>query len=384
MTSSGAGRAAVVAIVLGLATAACGGDEVDVDPESETERAAVDGDGAAGPTSGDERASSADEGSGSESAEPIPDGPKATLTGLPADEGLAERPAVVVKISNNDDRSLEALIGIDAADIVIEERIEDRATRFAAIFHSELPAEVGPVRSARTTDLDLLRNLGTPILVFSGANVSVLRELRDLALDEDVVLVVNDDSGTYHYRDSDYSAPDNLFSDAMLVAEDFAETAGEAAPIVVFRGSDTDTRPASVDGSGFTVAGRDLVSFVHVDGVGYVRVQDGEVHRTREGTELAATNVVVMETAYVPNANDQASIDAITVGEGPVSVLIGGRRWDGVWSRPQAGDAYRFRADSGAEVLLEPGRTWITLVPAGTYEFAVDAEIADLARLASR
>ena len=47
------------------------------------------------------------------------------------------------------------------------------------------------------------------------------------------------------------------------------------------------------------------------------------------------TNVVVMETAYVPNANDQASIDAITVGEGPVNVLIGGRRWDVEPGRPQ-------------------------------------------------
>ena len=45
---------------------------------------------------------------------------------------------------------------------LLEERSEERATRFAAIYHSDIPDLVGPIRSARTTDLDLLTNLGTP------------------------------------------------------------------------------------------------------------------------------------------------------------------------------------------------------------------------------
>jgi len=380
------GRVAVVLLLLlALVAAACGGGDDPAGGEADAADAASDTE--SGDDGGDDE-TTADAGGGStddpDDVVEIPEGPKATLTGLPADEALADTAAVVVKISNNDDRSLAALIGIEHADIVIEERIEDRATRFAAIYHSELPALVGPVRSARTTDLDLMRNLGTPILIFSGANIAVLGELRDLALDEGVVLVVNDDSETYHYRDLEFAAPDNLFTDVELVVADKGEAAGVAEAIVAFRSSDTDTRPASIDGSGFTVVGRDTVSFVHVPDVGYVRVQDGSVHRTREGVEIAVTNVVVMETAYVPNANDQASIDAISVGEGMVDVLIGGRRWAGTWSRPTAEDPYRFRNADGAEILLEPGNTWITLVPADTYEFAVEPEIADLAAQGSR
>ena len=314
----------------------------------------------------------------------IEEGPKATLTGLPADADLAGTPAVVVKVSNNDDRSLAALIGIERADLVIEERIEDRATRFAAIYHSDLPELVGPVRSARTTDLDLLRNLGTPILVFSGANIAVMGSLRDLALESAVVLVVNDDSETYHYRDGSFDAPDNLFTDPALVAADFAEAAGAPRPVVSFRAADTDTRPASISGTGFTVEGRDTVSFVYVDAVGYVRVQDDAIHVTREGAEITVTNVVVMETEYVQNAADAQSIDAITVGEGAANILIGGRRWEGRWSRATANDPYVFRTAEGAEILLEPGRTWITLVPADTYEFSTDPAIRDLVERASR
>ena len=225
------GRVAVVLLLLlALVAAACGGGDDPAGGEADAADAASDTE--SGDDGGDDE-TTADAGGGStddpDDVVEIPEGPKATLTGLPADEALADTAAVVVKISNNDDRSLAALIGIEHADIVIEERIEDRATRFAAIYHSELPALVGPVRSARTTDLDLMRNLGTPILIFSGANIAVLGELRDLALDEGVVLVVNDDSETYHYRDLEFAAPDNLFTDVELVVADKGEAAGGAA-----------------------------------------------------------------------------------------------------------------------------------------------------------
>lgn len=363
-------------IVIGLLSAGCGG--------SDDEDEAIEGDPSA--STADQSTTDADaiaEGpdAATSEAEPPPAieaGPKATFTGLPADEALASTPAVVVKISNNDDRSVAALVGLERADVVIEERIEDRATRFAAIFHSDLPDLVGPVRSARTTDLDLMRNLGNPILVFSGANIAVLRDLRDLALEESVVLVVNDDSETYHYRDADFPAPDNLFTDPSLVSADFREAAGAAQPVVRFRDAESDTRPASILGTGVTIEGRDTVSFVHHPTRGYVRVQDGVVHRTRTGEILQATNVVVMEVSYVQNADDQQSIDAVTVGSGPASVLIGGRRWEGSWERATADAPYTFRDVDGDEVLLEPGSTWLTLVPVGTYAFAVDADIAGL------
>ena len=81
----------------------------------------------------------------------VPLGPLAPLTGLRLDVGseLVDQPAIMVKISNNDDQSLKGLTAIDQADVVIEERIEDRATRFAAIFHTNLPEKVGAVRSGR-------------------------------------------------------------------------------------------------------------------------------------------------------------------------------------------------------------------------------------------
>jgi hypothetical protein len=352
-------------LALGLVAAACGGAQPTIEPDAAT---------APGVASTDAESGTATTDAAPATTAPvvIEEGPKAPFTGLAVEEHLLNTPALVVKISNNDDRSLEALIGIDAADVVIEERIEDRATRFAAIFHSQVPDVVGPIRSARTTDLALLANLGTPLLVFSGANVAVLSELRQFARDDGAVLIPDAGDGTYHFRDTYFLAPDNLFIDLGIVRDDFGAEAGIPVPIFAFRDAETDTRPASVDGSGVTVVGRDTVSFVHDPARGYVRVQDGAVHVTRDGVPLVFTNVIVMETRYVPNANDGESVDAITVGEGPVDIMIGGLRFSGTWSRSADTEPYVFTAADGDEIVLEPGTTWVTLVPQDTYEFSVD------------
>ncbi|MEO0495013.1 MAG: DUF3048 domain-containing protein [Actinomycetota bacterium] len=368
-------RVLAALIALSLLAAACGGGD-DTPAEAEPGPATDE-------TVDDTESDASDDADDAETPATtapvvVEEGPKAPFTGLAADEDLLAEPALVVKISNNDDRSLEALVGLDRADVVIEERIEDRATRFAAIFHSELPEVVGPIRSARTTDLALLANLGTPLLVFSGANVAVLSELRQFARDDGAVLIPDTGDGVYHFRDEDFRAPDNLFIDLGVVRADFGAEAGVPGPIFAYRDTETDTRPASVDGSGVTVTGRDVVSFVHDPARGYVRVQDDAVHVTRDGVPLVYTNVVVMETRYVTNANDPESVDAITVGEGPVDVMIGGRRFSGTWNREADTDPYVFRTTGGDEIVLEPGKTWITLVPEGTYEFSVDQETQGL------
>jgi Protein of unknown function (DUF3048) N-terminal domain/Protein of unknown function (DUF3048) C-terminal domain len=355
------GRAAGVALLFALLAAACGGeDDTDVTATTTTTMAPVDVTTSTTTT--------------------VPVGPLAPLTALPVGEGeqLLDEAAIMVKISNNDSSSLAALIGIEQADVVIEERIEDRATRFAAIFHSRRPTLVGPVRSGRPADIDLMANLGTPVLVFSGAYVTVLRDIVDFAGDGGAVLVVDDGRGVDLFRDTDYRPPDNLFADLAFVFEKFGDEGGGALPIFEFLDGDSSQAPNPVSGDGFTVEGRDTVSFVWDPSRGYVRVQDGVEHVTREGIALVTDNLVVMETTYTPSSYDPRNVDAHTIGSGPVAVMSGGQRWDGTWQRESATDPYTFADADGNDILLSPGRTWLTLVPANSYEFSVSDEIAAL------
>lgn len=80
------------------------------------------------------------------------------------------RPALVVKVDNVDAAPQS---GLNQADVVFEEIVEGRATRFAAVFNSAEANPVGPIRSGRTQDVDLLMSLNDPALAYSGANDGV-------------------------------------------------------------------------------------------------------------------------------------------------------------------------------------------------------------------
>src|SRR5688572_28250429 len=100
--------------------------------------------------------------------------PIAPLTGVPAaDESKRTRPALVVKVDNVP-KAFGVQEGIDNADIVFVEEVENGATRLAVVFQSK-DDTVGPVRSARTSDLEIAGNLNMPYFAYSGANGGVLR-----------------------------------------------------------------------------------------------------------------------------------------------------------------------------------------------------------------
>ncbi|MEZ5166655.1 MAG: DUF3048 domain-containing protein [Acidimicrobiales bacterium] len=309
----------------------------------------------------------------------VADGPYAPLTGEPVPEGspLLTQPAIVVKISNNYTVAADAMIGIDRADIVVEERIEANFTRFAAIFHSDLPEEVGPIRSGRTTDLDLLANLGEPILVYSGANPSVSGQLRGLEGEGRVKLVVDRATNVDLVRNTAYGRPDNLFSNLPEILDKYGSEAGVAVPLFDYR-HESFERSGGLPGDGVTITGSNIVSFVWDPAQGYVRVQDGEIHDNRGGEPIAVDNVVLLETEYRRSAVEAESVDAQTVGTGRFTLLVGGARLEGTWTRATRDDRYTFTDPAGNLILLDPGSTWVSLVPADSYDFAVDAETSAL------
>ena len=112
--------------------------------------------------------------------------PIAPLTGLPDPSGASlTRPALSVKVENTADARPQA--GIDQADVVYEEVVEGNITRFVAIFNSAVPDVIGPVRSVRAEDPDIVWPLGG-IFAYSGGaqvNVDAINAAPVHAVDED-------------------------------------------------------------------------------------------------------------------------------------------------------------------------------------------------------
>ena len=311
------------------------------------------------------------------------------LTGLPAPEGApVDRAAIAVKVSNSSEARPQ--IGLDVADIVVEERVEG-ITRLIAVFHSTPSTPVGPIRSARDSDIDLLGALGRPVFVWGGANEGVAARVAGANV---VSFNVDPDAAEDKYRDDTRSAPDNLFVDS---TDAFWAKAGDASPaqppipVGTARGTPTGpapttapatTVPATGPASSTTVPdalpgtptpavavdyGGTEASFVwDAERPGWARIQDGTAHVVADGTVLAPTNVVLLVTPYGTAPSDPNSPIALTTGTGDATVLIGGNAVDATWSRPTATDPYTLTDDeTGALLVLPPGRTWVGLPESG-------------------
>lgn len=284
----------------------------------------------------------------------------APFTGLSASIP-ASMPAVVVKVSNNSSTSRSALIGLDQADIIFEERIEGSATRFFSVFHSSLPENVGPVRSGRTTDIQLTENLNNPIFGYSGSNQGIARQINFAASNNLLRPYVNTDRSPFA-RDSRWRAPDNLFvSPAGLGA------CGTADPTAIFSYGSNNSGTAQA-ASSVSFSARSSFRF-DWNGSTWTRSQSGSQHVTRDGEALDPTNVVVLFVPYTQSQIDSNSVDAVTVGSGEAWVLRDGTITTGGYARERGHDPYTLTDGNGSAINLAAGQTWVVLAPAGTASF---------------
>ncbi len=277
------------------------------------------------------------------------------LTGLPGD--VANRPAAVVKIDNGS--SARPQTGLNAADIVIEEEVEGGITRFAAIFHST-PSIVGPIRSGRTTDIGIINGLGSPLLLYSGAN-----DVTDaLLLAQASVQNRSAGRSSGYWRSSSRRAPSNLYSDT---APHWASSSGgPPPPQFAYRAEGSPVGGSEV--SGFSVGFRSKAGWTW-DGSAWLRSQGGRSHMTASGRRVSAANVVVVEAAEVSTGMVDSSgspvPEFVFVGTGRATVFTAGKRIDGIWTRPTLRSVATLTTGDGSVIELTPGRTWIELTGAG-------------------
>jgi hypothetical protein len=285
------------------------------------------------------------------------------LTGLPP---AASRPALVVKIDNAPKARPQA--GLNQADVVVEEKVEDGVTRFFTVFHTADADPVGPVRSARSTDLALTGALNRPLFAYSGTNATFQALVSRAPL---VDVGINAASRDYS-RHTDRPAPYNLYSSTSTLFR--RAPAGSGPPPAWFR-----FRAAGQPVAGGSPATRLHVEFkgAHVttlvdyawDAGGWRRSQDGAAHTDAAGTQVAPANVVVQFVSYVDTGQRDRSNTAVPeaqlVGSGEAWVLTGGSVVKGSWSKPSPDAVTRLTDGAGADILLTPGRTWVELAPAG-------------------
>jgi len=282
------------------------------------------------------------------------------LTGV-ATRAVADRPALAVKIDNVDGARPQG--AIDRADLVYEEKVEGSLTRLIAVFHADVPGAVGPVRSVRTTDIDILSQFDTPLLAASGANPGVLAEVAGA----DLVNVNAIEAGGAYYRVSSKRAPHNLFARTADLYAAAGDRGGRPPQLFTYR--DRDQSPANstaTTGVDIDFGSTDVSFRWSASAKGWVRSQNGSAHVVIGGARLAPENVVVLEVPYGTSSIDAESPEAETVGLGRAWVFTAGQLITGVWSRGAADEPITIVDTDGDPIGLTPGQTFVELAPPGS------------------
>jgi hypothetical protein len=279
------------------------------------------------------------------------------LTGL---EGRSGDPVVVVKIDNSG-LARQYQRGLGRAAIVYQELVEAGETRFAAIYSTASPGEVGPVRSVRETDIDLLRQYGKVPVGFSGGNTGVKATFHS-AVRSGYLLDASYDAVPQDYRLGERrSDARNFFTSPASLA---ASRPGVSARDIGLRFG-----PLAAGARTATGAARAVFSSYVTVRVQYVpeTLHYAVFQNQREMAGVGPANVIVQRvpirmSRYVDVLGNRTPY-TVTTGSGPATVLRDGVAVSGTWRRPTPAAGTRYVDAAGRDIPLRPGPTWVLLLP---------------------
>jgi hypothetical protein len=264
-------------------------------------------------------------------------------------------PVLAVKIDNVP--QARPPTGLTKADIVYLIPVEGGLSRIFAVFSSHFPPVIGPVRSTREDDLELLRQFGRPAFAFSGAQPQLLPVVEHAR----IVDLYDGRVGGY-FRNPSQVAPHNLYArTSQLLAE--SPGASKAHDIGFrFGPAPSGGRPASSFSVGYPAASFSFRWSARRSG--WLVGMDGTPARSVEDGQLAAATVVIQYTRVGTSRFLEAGTRppyAYTVGSGRAVVLRGGHSYAATWSRPKPDGGTTFTAPGGQPMTFARGQVWIVL-----------------------
>ncbi len=275
-------------------------------------------------------------------------------------KGRRDHGVIAAKIDNTG--SGRPLIGVQQADVVYVEQVEGGVTRLAAVYSSTFPDKVGPVRSARITDIELLRQYGSTGLVYSGSQ----RRLSDNLRASKLQLASNDASGRGFARSGARPAPYNVIGDMSslrrrigktskpkVVGYTFGKAPKGGSRVQAFTASYPSAR---VGGSWAPRKQRWMLSI------------DGRPALSAGGSRLRASTFVVQFADVKPSiyhdVNGANTPKTVTVGQGRTLVFRNGKVYEGRWGRKKPWNHTKLTI-GGKKAVFAPGQVWFALVKRG-------------------
>jgi len=272
-------------------------------------------------------------------------------------------PVLVVKI--DDTRYARPQVGLEFADVVYIEQVEGGLTRLAAVFSSTIPARIGPVRSARISDIELFAQYGRVAFAYSGAQQKLLPVIAG-ANWSDVGAMRR--GPTFYETDPTRNQPFAMFLNAQtLMANEVTKgTIIDSAKNIGWSFS------KELENEGFEIT--DVI--MHWPAQKYSAKWDTPSNRwllsvdsvpdlSDRGENLGPTTLVIQMVSITPSEyGDKFGGNtpfSQTVGTGKGYILRDSTVIAATWSRPDSLSPTRWTDASGAEVKFAPGQVWVAL-----------------------
>jgi len=268
--------------------------------------------------------------------------------------------AAVLAVKIDDTEPAHPQIGLASADVVYVEQVEGGLIRLAAIFSSEIPPEIGPVRSARISDIDILAPYGRVAFAYSGAQSRLLPVIAKANV---VNLGAQRESSKIYHRDKTRYAPTNLILNPIALL-------AKAEGVVSAKSVGWNFGPMPAGGETITSVE------VHWPATWYratwsstenrwLLSYDGDADVDSLGAQLGPSTLVVQMVDIHPSEYGDKfggnTPKSETVGTGNALVLRDGRVFKTTWSRPDMASGTTFTLPDGKEMLFAPGQVWIWL-----------------------
>jgi hypothetical protein len=285
-------------------------------------------------------------------------------------------PVLILKIDNSP--GARPHTGLQAADIVYVEEIEGGYNRFVAVYSSNLPREIGPVRSARITDIDIVAQFGRAAFGYSGAQSRLIPALKSgnfidvSGLTGPAGWVRSPDRvGPYDFM----ARPAGLLERAAAIGEvstarDIGLTFDESPMLGGWAVNEVEVKyPASKVGFKWDAAEKNWQ--VLLDGA-----PDIDTY-TKKPVAASTVLVPIVEQSSTGFRDKWGGVTPKqeTIGEGAVLVLRNGRAMWARWSRLSAEEGMRITKD-GIPVPMASGQIWFVLTDRATKITPTPANIA--------
>jgi hypothetical protein len=246
--------------------------------------------------------------------------------------------------------------GLNSADLVYVIQVEGGLSRYLVVYDSgHAPARVGPVRSARQTDIPLLAPFGRVGFAYSGAISGLLPDLAAANL-QNINPIQHNNLFSNGGSSPTYIRTDQIFATFPGLAQ--AKDVGFRFGPLPAGGAPASSVRARMPAASFTFTASGAKWLVSVDGHAVATIDAGQAN---------ADNVIVQHVHVVPGkytdhnaGHPDNEVFSQTTGQGSADFYRDGKVWHGQWSKPNDTAPTSYTV-GGTPMNLAPGRTWIVL-----------------------